>query len=82
LKPEVLSIASSAASVGVKSAGVAASVQPKRTRRVVPPRRMVEPETSPRDAVALLAVFPKNKANVALALWGMVTVVAPIQSSG
>lgn len=32
----------------------------------------------PLSATLLLAVFPKHKSNVALAIWGMVTVVAPI----
>src|SRR5882672_718422 len=32
----------------------------------------------PLSSTLMLAVFPKNKANVALALWGMMTVVAPI----
>lgn len=32
----------------------------------------------PLSSTLMLAVFPKAKANVALALWGMVTVVAPI----
>jgi DHA2 family multidrug resistance protein len=32
----------------------------------------------PLSATLLLSVFPKRKSNVALALWGMVTVVAPI----
>jgi DHA2 family multidrug resistance protein len=32
----------------------------------------------PLSSTLMLAVFPKNKANIALALWGMVTVVAPI----
>jgi len=32
----------------------------------------------PLSSTLMLAVFPKDKANIALALWGMVTVVAPI----
>ncbi|MEM5432073.1 DHA2 family efflux MFS transporter permease subunit [Cupriavidus oxalaticus] len=32
----------------------------------------------PLSSTLMLAVFPKNKAHVALALWGMMTVVAPI----
>jgi DHA2 family multidrug resistance protein len=32
----------------------------------------------PLSSTLMLAVFPKNKANIALALWGMMTVVAPI----
>ena len=32
----------------------------------------------PLSSTLMLAVFPKSKANIALALWGMVTVVAPI----
>jgi len=32
----------------------------------------------PLSSTLMLTVFPKNKANIALALWGMVTVVAPI----
>ena len=32
----------------------------------------------PLSSTLMLAVFPKNKSNVALALWGMMTVVAPI----
>lgn len=32
----------------------------------------------PLSATLLLSVFPKDKGNIALALWGMVTVVAPI----
>ncbi len=32
----------------------------------------------PLSATLMLATFPKDKANVALALWGMMTVVAPI----
>src|SRR5262249_29309513 len=32
----------------------------------------------PLSATLLLSIFPKAKSNVALALWGMVTVVAPI----
>lgn len=32
----------------------------------------------PLSSTLMLSVFPKNKANVALSLWGMMTVVAPI----
>jgi DHA2 family multidrug resistance protein len=32
----------------------------------------------PLSATLLVSVFPKNKSNIALAIWGMVTVVAPI----
>lgn len=32
----------------------------------------------PLSATLLISVFPKNKSNIALAIWGMVTVVAPI----
>jgi len=32
----------------------------------------------PLSAILLLSIFPKDKSNVALALWGMTTVVAPI----
>ncbi|MCK9687030.1 DHA2 family efflux MFS transporter permease subunit [Scleromatobacter humisilvae] len=32
----------------------------------------------PLSSTLMLAVFPKNKSNIALALWGMMTVVAPI----
>jgi DHA2 family multidrug resistance protein len=32
----------------------------------------------PLSATLLLSVFPKNQSNIALAIWGMVTVVAPI----
>lgn len=32
----------------------------------------------PLSSTLLLSVFPKNKSNIALALWGMMTVVAPI----
>ncbi|MGB3124534.1 MAG: DHA2 family efflux MFS transporter permease subunit [Pseudomonas sp.] len=32
----------------------------------------------PLSSTLMLAVFPKSKANIALSLWGMVTVVAPI----
>jgi DHA2 family multidrug resistance protein len=32
----------------------------------------------PLSSTLMLAVFPKNKSNIALSLWGMMTVVAPI----